>query len=214
MTLLVNEIFCSIQGESLEAGRPCVFVRLSGCNLRCSYCDTRYAFEGGRAMTIDEIEKSVRSYGINLVEITGGEPLLQAETPLLARRFLEDKMELLVETNGSLDIDIIDRRCIRVVDVKCPSSNEALKNDPENAGRLTANDQLKFVIQNRQDYCYAKEFIGSRWGNSPPCPILFSPVLSSLNPAMLASWILADRLDVRLQLQLHKIIWPGRDRGV
>lgn len=213
MSLLVNEIFYSIQGESVEAGRPCVFVRLTGCNLRCSYCDTRYAYSDGIVRTIDEIVNEVLSYNVRLVEITGGEPLIQENTPALAKRFLQHGLEVMVETNGSLDIDRIDRDCVRVMDIKCPSSNEASKNDPANPDRLTVKDRLKFVISHRDDYCFARDFIQCKWGDMPVCPVLFSPVAGRLDPAELAAWILADRLNVRLQVQLHRIIWPDRERG-
>lgn len=214
MSLKVNEIFYSIQGESIEAGRPCVFVRLTGCNLRCAYCDTRYAFSEGNVRTIDEIIKELLSYGVGLVEITGGEPLIQADTPALAARLLKNGIEVMVETNGSLNIDMIDRRCIRVVDIKCPSSNETSRNDPANTDRITGRDRLKFVISDRNDYCFAEDFIKRKWGAMPVCPVLFSPVSGRLAPDLLADWILADRLNVRLQVQLHRILWPDRERGV
>ncbi|MBW1940574.1 MAG: radical SAM protein [Deltaproteobacteria bacterium] len=212
--LKVNEIFCSIQGESLYAGRPCVFVRLSGCNLRCSYCDTHYAYDEGTKMSIPEIMDRVGTFQYSLVEITGGEPMLQEDTPLLIRRLLENGDEVLLETNGSLDISSVDERCIKIVDVKCPSSGEADKNHFENLKRLQTHDQVKFVIANRKDYEYARGITELKYFQIPPGNRLFSPVSGKMNPADLAKWIIEDNLNVRLHLQLHKIIWPGNQRGV
>ena len=214
MTLWVNEIFYSIQGESLSAGRPCVFVRLTGCNLRCTYCDTRYAYEEGTLMAIADIIDRVSCFKCSLIEITGGEPLLQEETPDLIFRLLENGYEVLLETNGSLDVSGIDKRCIKIVDIKCPTSGESHKNDFENLKKLNSGDQIKFVISNRKDYDYAKgikkKLIPEFSGN----PILFSSVFGKVSPAILAQWILEDHLNVRLQLQLQKIIWPHIERGV
>lgn len=212
--LKVNEIFCSIQGESLYAGRPCVFVRLSGCNLRCFYCDTLYAYDDGTKMSIPEIMNRVAAFKCSVVEITGGEPMLQEETPLLIRRLLESSYEVLMETNGSLDISGVDERCIKIVDVKCPSSGENAKNDLENLKRLNIHDQVKFVIANRKDYEYAREIKKLKCSQISPGNILFSPESKGMNPAALAKWIIEDNLNVRLHLQLHKIIWPGNQRGV
>lgn len=212
--LKVNEIFCSIQGESLYAGRPCVFVRLSGCNLRCTYCDTPYAYDEGAKMSIPEIMDRVAAFQCSLVEITGGEPLLQEETPLLIQRFLENGDEVLLETNGSLDISSVDERCIKIVDIKCPSSKEADKNDFENLKRLHAHDQVKFVIANRKDYAYARKISELKCFQIPPANRLFSPVSGKMDPAELSKWVIEDKLNVRLHLQLHKIIWPGNQRGV
>ncbi len=213
--LKVNEIFYSLQGESSYAGRPCVFVRLTGCNLRCSYCDTRYAYDEGQDLEIDEIIDRVISYRCGLVEITGGEPLLQEETPLLVCRLLEKDFEVLLETNGSLDISAIDERCIKILDVKCPSSGEHQKTNLENLKRLSIIDEIKFVVSDRDDYEYAK-YILSRFTKSilkikPP---LFSPAYEKMDPKLLAEWILSDHLDVRMQLQLHKIIWGPNAKGV
>ena len=215
MPLLVNEIFFSIQGESSYAGRPCVFIRLAGCNLRCSYCDTPYAYEEGSLQEISDIEGQIRSFGCRLVEITGGEPLLQAETPELIRMLLDRRYTVLMETNGSRNIGLIDERCVRIVDVKCPSSGESKKNRLENLAIITPNDEVKFVIGDRADFDYAKEIISAhlscRSGLKPP---LISPVFGRINPASLAKWILTDQLDVRLQIQLHKVIWGTETRGV
>jgi 7-carboxy-7-deazaguanine synthase len=214
MALLVNEIFHSIQGESTYSGRPCIFVRLTGCNLRCSYCDTRYAYEEGVRMEISEIIDRVAGYKCTLIEITGGEPLLQSETPLLIYRLIENGYEVMMETNGSLDISSVDGRCIKIVDIKCPTSSESDKNDLENLKRLNPKDQVKFVIGSRKDYEYAKETIELIHPGFPMDQILFSPVSGEMAPAKLAEWILEDSLSVRLHLQLHKIIWPSKEKGV
>jgi 7-carboxy-7-deazaguanine synthase len=215
MALKVNEIFYSIQGESSYAGRPCVFVRLTGCNLRCSYCDTRYAYEEGEDLEIEAIISRVRSYRCPLVEVTGGEPLMQAEASILISRLLDEGYEVLLETNGSHDIGRIDHRCVRIVDIKCPSSGQAEHNDLENLARLTEKDELKFVIETREDYEYAKRTLELVKGKQPVAHrVHFSPVFGKLAPESLAGWILEDRLEARLHLQLHKIIWPPDRRGV
>jgi 7-carboxy-7-deazaguanine synthase len=214
MTLLVNEIFYSIQGESIHSGRPCIFVRLTGCNLRCSYCDTRYAYEQGVDMEITEIINRIDAYPCRLVEITGGEPLLQSQTPILIHRLLENGYEVMLETNGSLDISRVDGRCIKIVDIKCPTSSESNKNDLGNLKRLGSKDQVKFVIGDRSDYEYAKVTMGSISPDFPEEQILFSPVSGGISPSRLAEWILEDNLNVRLHLQLHNIIWPDKKRGV
>ena len=214
MSLSINELFHSLQGESLYNGLPCVFVRLSGCNLRCSYCDTRYAYEEGVEMDIPEILEQVAIFKCPLVEITGGEPLLQPETPRLVSNLLNKGYEVILETNGSLDISIIDGRCVKIVDIKCPSSAESDKNDLNNLKRLSPKDQLKFVIGDRKDYEYAREILKLRSKGFPLSHILFSPVSGKIAPARLAKWIIEDNLRVRLHLQLHKIIWPNILRGV
>lgn len=207
MSIVVNEIFYSIQGESTYAGRPCVFVRLTGCNLRCSYCDTRYAYEDGREMKTEEIIRAVTGYGCPLVEITGGEPLLQAETPGLVAGLLERGYEVLLETNGSRDISSVDNRCVKVVDFKVPSSGMSDSNDLENIGRLSNGDEVKFVIGDRADYEFARDFIQTTGLEATArYPIHFSPVFGRQAPKTLARWILEDRLNVRLQVQLHKVI--------
>ncbi len=215
MSLTVNEIFFSIQGESSHAGRPCVFIRLAGCNLRCTYCDTQYAYEEGSSRTIDDIEREVRPFRCTLVEVTGGEPLLQPQTPELIRRLLDAQYMVLLETNGSRDIGIVDDRCTRIVDVKCPSSGQSGENRLENLAIITPNDEVKFVIGDREDFDYAKDVIATRLsrhgGLKPP---LISPVFGRLDPESLVRWILEDHLDVRLQIQLHKWIWGADKRGV
>lgn len=213
MNLKVNEIFYSIQGESLYAGLPCQFVRLSGCNLRCSYCDTRYAYDDGQFMTISDIMDHLFQNACRLVEITGGEPLCQDGTPVLISQLLDNGYTVLLETNGSKDIRVVDSRCIKIVDIKCPGSGESEKNDLKNLNRLTDNDQVKFVISGRKDYECAKNIIFSTWNPPLPVPVLFSAVHQALSPALLAQWILEDNLDVRLQVQLHKVLWPNDEKG-
>jgi 7-carboxy-7-deazaguanine synthase len=215
VSLQVNEIFYSIQGESSYAGRPCVFVRLTGCNLRCTYCDTRYAYEEGKELEIEDIADRVSSYACGLVEITGGEPLLQKDTPMLVDRLLDCGHQVLLETNGSRDISIVDSRCVKIVDIKCPSSGQADRNDLNNLGRLDGHDELKFVIGSRDDYAFAKGVLDSAKDRLPEAGrVHFSPVFGLIPPRMLAEWILKDHLNARLSLQLHKIIWGPDQRGV
>jgi len=213
MRLKINEIFYSIQGESLYAGLPCTFIRMSGCNLRCVYCDTRYAYEDGTQMSVTEIMGQVAAYHCRLVEITGGEPLCQDQTPDLISTLIENNYTVLLETNGSMDIRSVDPRCIKIVDIKCPGSGESKKNNLNNLNHLCPHDQIKFVIADQTDYEYAKNILAMTWPQSCPFPVLFSPVYNILEPAKLSEWILEDKLDVRLHLQLHKIIWPEVERG-
>jgi 7-carboxy-7-deazaguanine synthase len=214
MKLTVNEIFHSIQGESVHAGLPCTFVRLTGCNLRCRYCDTRYAFYEGTPMTIAQIVYQVSAFGCRLVEITGGEPLLQAHTPTLISALLDGGYHVLMETNGSLNIDRVDSRCVRIMDVKCPSSGEHVSNDSSNLLRLRANDQVKFVIGDRADFHFATHWVSRLPSLLPADRILFSAVSDQLPLDQLAAWMLESRIKARLQLQLHKVIWPHRTSGV
>ena len=215
MSLKVNEIFYSIQGESSYAGWPCIFVRLSGCNLRCSYCDTQYAYEEGDEMGITDILKKISGYNCRLVEITGGEPLLQKETPDLILHLLNKGYKVLLETNGSMDISIIDKRCVRIVDIKCPSSGEKDSNDLKNLDRLGDKDELKFVIADRADYEYAKEIMDLVNNICPRSVVVhFSPCFEKMDLKGLSHWILEDFLDVRLHPQLHKFIWGPRKKGV
>jgi 7-carboxy-7-deazaguanine synthase len=215
VSLKINEIFYSIQGESSFAGRPCIFIRLTGCNLRCSYCDTQYAYDEGNLMTLDEIIYHVKDYNCYLVEITGGEPLLQKETPLLVNLLLDSEYEVLLETNGTMDISIIDNRCVRILDIKCPSSAEAEQNNLNNLKKLTDRDELKFVIGDLRDYEFAKEILaGMAMESFSNIKVHFSPSFGILDPQKLAEWILNDNLNVRLQLQLHKYIWSPERRGV
>ncbi|HME00310.1 MAG TPA: radical SAM protein [Terriglobia bacterium] len=213
--MLVTEIFKSIQGESTFAGRPCVFVRLTGCNLRCHWCDTAYAFYGGERMSIDRVFDRVRELGAPLVEFTGGEPLLQKqEVVLLAKRLLAEGYEVLVETSGERYVGDLPRPVIKVVDVKCPGSGEGDKFCMENLQALERKDQTKFVILDEADYQYACSFIESHRLSDRVEEIIFSPVFGRLHPRQLAEWILRDRLRVRLGLQLHKFIWDPETRGV
>jgi len=215
LNLRVNEIFYSIQGESSFAGFPCIFVRLTGCNLRCSYCDTKYAYHEGKELSPDVIIKQIEKYRCSLVEITGGEPLIQEETPLLISNLLDKGYRVLLETNGSLDVSMIDRRCVRIIDIKLPGSGEAHRNFLENLNELHDKDELKFVIGGQNDYVYAKEILNRIPEDlSEKIVINFSPLWGMLEPALLADWILNDRLAVRLNIQLQKIIWPPGMRGV
>ncbi len=214
MTLIINEIFHSIQGESLYSGLPCIFIRLTGCNMRCRYCDTEYAYDEGEETSIEKIIQDIEGFNCNLVEITGGEPLLQTDTPLLIEKLLISGYKVLIETNGSYDIGILNKNCIKIVDIKCPSSNESTKNKFSNISKLSHLDQLKFVIKDKKDYDFAKTVLKKYKPTIPGGNILFSPVASKLEPALLAEWIVNDGLDVRLQMQMHKIIWPTIDRGV
>jgi 7-carboxy-7-deazaguanine synthase len=217
MGLKVNEIFYSIQGESSYAGLPCVFVRLAGCNLRCSYCDTRYAYDEGRNYEIPEILLSVKRFGCRLIEVTGGEPLIQEETPELINRLLAGGYSVLLETNGSRDISLVDPACARIVDIKCPSSGMERQNDSRNMERLSAKDELKFVIGCLEDYEFAKNFLSNQLSiesATREVKVGLSPVFGTLHPRTLAEWILEDRLPVRLSLQLHKLIWDPERRGV
>ena len=214
MSLIVNEIFYSIQGESTYTGLPCIFVRLTGCNMRCTYCDTVYAYDEGRSMQIPEILDVIESYRCTRVEITGGEPLLQDETPALISRLLRENYQVLMETNGSFDIRTADPRCVRIMDVKCPGSGEYEKCDLRNLGYLEARDQIKFVIGDRRDYEYAKNILKKVPAGIPTEHLLLSPIREKLPPAELAAWILEDHLEARLHLQLHRIVWPDTERGV
>jgi 7-carboxy-7-deazaguanine synthase len=212
--LTVNEIFHSIQGESTHAGRPCVFVRLTACDLRCTWCDTPYAFTEGRKMSVDEVVDQVRGYGCDVVEITGGEPLLQKEVYPLMQRLLDDGRTVMLETGGHLSAEEVPAGVIRVIDIKCPGSGESDKVHWPNLDRLRSSDELKFVIQDRADYDYARDVVAKHDLVSRCSAILFSPVHGVLDPKRLAEWILADRLPVRLQLQAHKYIWDPGTRGV
>ena len=212
--LTVNEIFHSIQGESTHAGRPCVFVRLTACDLRCTWCDTPYAFTEGRKMSVDDVVARVREYNCDVVEITGGEPLLQKEVYPLMERLLHDGRIVMLETGGHLSAEQVPAGVVRVMDVKCPGSGEAEKMHWPNLERLRSSDEIKFVIKDRADYDYARAVV-EKHELVPRCAaVLFSPVHGVLEAKQLAEWILADRLAVRLQLQAHKYIWDPQTRGV
>ena len=209
--LRITEIFLSLQGESRSAGFPTVFIRLTGCPLRCNYCDTEYAFSGGRWMGLSAILAQVAGYGAHHVCVTGGEPLAQRECLGLLHKLADAGYEVSLETSGALDVSAVDPRVIKVMDLKTPMSGEAAKNRYENIASLTSQDQVKVVICNRDDYDWAKEVM-ARYGLAQRCEVLFSPSHGQLELRQLAEWILADRLPVRFQLQLHKLIW-GEERG-
>lgn len=211
--LKVNEIFHSIQGESTFAGRPCVLVRLTGCQMRCRWCDTQYSFYGGSWMGLEEILERVREYECPLVEVTGGEPLLQPATPALLRRLCDAGYEVLLETGGGLDISPVDPRVHRIVDIKCPASGEARNMHWPNLDLLGPRDEVKLVVADREDYEWARRLLRDR-RLALTCPVLLSPVYGELELAELAAWVLADRLPVRLQGQLHKVVWGAQARGV
>lgn len=211
--LRVTEIFHSIQGESTHAGRPCVFVRLTGCNLRCVWCDTAYAFHGGRPMSLDEVLEAVRAYGCPWVELTGGEPLLQDEAYPLMQALIDAGYSVLVETGGSLPIDRVPRGVRRIVDVKCPASGEVERNRWENMADLREGDELKFVLAGREDYEWAATQVRERELDRR-APVLFSAVAEGLDAGEMARWVLDDGLPVRVQLQMHKLLWPGVEKGV
>lgn len=225
--MVITEIFKSIQGEGTRAGSPCIFVRLTGCNLRCKWCDTAYAFYGGTKLTVDEIVGKVRHLAGNdasripLVEITGGEPLLQPETPLLAEKLLAAGYTVMIETSGERFVGKLPREVIKIVDVKCPDSGEADAFDVSNLDAVDGKDEIKFVISSRADYEFAREF--AKQHNLPERvhQVLFSPVFADpaggwpgLEARELVEWILADRLNVRLGLQLHKFVWEPATKGV
>ncbi len=209
--LRVNEMFKSIQGESTFAGLPCAFVRLTGCNLRCTYCETAYSWSEGEDCAVDYIEESVWGFDVDLVEITGGEPLMQEETPELCRRFVECGKTVLVETNGTRDISVLPEKSIRIVDVKTPGSGCEDSFDLTNLESLRNTDQLKFVITGRSDFDWACGFIG-QYELVGRCEIIFSPCAGAVESKTLAEWILDRALRVRLGIQLHKVIW-GDERG-
>ncbi|MBS3821072.1 MAG: radical SAM protein [Planctomycetes bacterium] len=214
-SLVVSEIFKSIQGESSHAGLPCTMIRLAGCNLNCTWCDTNFARDGraGETMSIDAILDGVADLGCQRVEVTGGEPLSQPATADLLRRLCLDGYTTLLETNGTVDLQPVDARVLRIVDIKCPSSGHADATRWENLSLLTSGDEVKFVLADRDDYDYAMRVLMER-GLPDMVRVIFSPVAERLDPARLAGWILEDGLDVRLGLQLHRIIWPDRERGV
>ena len=217
--LRVTEIFHSIQGESTWSGLPCTFVRLTGCPLRCVWCDTEYAFHGGERVALDAIVAKVRSVGTPLVEITGGEPLVHPNAFRLAEMLLNDGFTVLVETSGSIDVAPLDPRAHKIMDLKCPGSGEVDKNLWDNLDQLTERDEVKFVVADRTDYEWTKDVIREReldrrLEDGTLAALLVSPVWDGLDLADLARWVLEDRLPVRLQTQLHKHIWDPDARGV
>ena len=214
-TLQVNEIFHSLQGESTRAGLPCTFIRLAGCNLSCSWCDTRYAMdEPGRSLTIGMILAAIRPFDTKLVEITGGEPLLQKATPVLASALIAAGHDVIIETNGSMDISVLPHPVGRIMDLKTPSSGMASRNRMANLAHLGRGDEVKMVIADTEDYTWAVSVIQSPGYPGAPVETLLSPAQAKVAPAELAAWILRDHLPVRLNLQQHKFIWPASERGV
>ncbi|NNE43708.1 MAG: radical SAM protein [Gemmatimonadetes bacterium] len=211
-SLVINEIFFSIQGESTHAGRPCVFVRLTACDLRCTWCDSEYTFHEGTKRTVDDVLDEVRTHPCDLVEVTGGEPLLQKNVHDLIARLLEEGKTVMIETGGHRDISTLDPRVLRIVDVKTPSSGESHRVMTENFADLRATDELKFVVQDRADFDFSLEMIRTH-GLEGKCALLFSPV-HGVDPADLAKWVMESGVKARLQLQLHKILWPEAVRGV
>ena len=211
--LKINEIFHSIQGESTYAGRRCVFVRLTYCNLRCTYCDTEYAFNEGTDISIETIIDEIKQYDCKLVEVTGGEPLMQDESLELMKSLCDLNFEVMLETGGSLPIEDVDERVKIIMDLKTPSSGMMKKNLYENIKFIKKNDEIKFVIGSREDYEWTKEII-KKYKLNDKCPILFSVVFGQLKPVTLSEWILEDKLDVIYQLQMHKYIWEPDKRGV
>ncbi|HEU0209357.1 MAG TPA: 7-carboxy-7-deazaguanine synthase QueE [Candidatus Udaeobacter sp.] len=213
-TLIINEIYHSIQGESTWVGWPCVFVRLTFCNLRCNYCDTEYAFYEGKKQTLNQIINAVAGFRCRLVEITGGEPLLQKNILPLMSLLCDSGRTVLLETSGALDISKVDPRVYRIMDLKTPGSGEEDKNLWANISHLTQQDEVKFVMGSRDDYEWAREKV-QRYDISGHCrAVLFSPIFGRIDPRQIVEWILEDNLNVRFQLQMHKFIWSPTQRGV
>ena len=210
-SLMVSEIFYSLQGESTLAGKPCLFIRLAGCDLRCSWCDTSYAFSGGTNMTMDQIMEEADKYSVRLVELTGGEPLMQENVFRLMENLLESGREVMLETGGHRSISLVDSRIKIIYDIKCPGSGMSEQNKWENVVLLKPGDEIKFVITSEADYDWAVDVVG-KYSLGSRHEVLFSPVSGQLEPSVLAGWILRDRLPVRLQVQLHRILW-GEEKG-
>ncbi|MDQ1272035.1 MAG: 7-carboxy-7-deazaguanine synthase [Planctomycetota bacterium] len=209
----INEIFKSIQGETSYAGLPCIFIRIAGCNLRCSYCDTMYAYDDGAEMTVNLILEITDNFKCKFVCVTGGEPLLNKDTPLLISKLLERNYIVLVETNGSYDIRKIPQKAIKIMDIKCPDSNMSHLMAWENINYLTKSDEIKFVLNSRKDYDWAKMLI-HKYQLPDVATVLLGAVFGAISPRSVVQWILEDNLDVRFQLQLHKYIWEPQTRGV
>ena len=209
----INEIYLSVQGESTHTGLPCIFIRLTGCNLRCSWCDTAYAFHEGKNMSIDEILQKVESFGIHLVEITGGEPLMQDNIYTLMMRLIKKGYKVMLETGGSISLERVPKDVIKIMDLKCPGSGEQEKNNLDNLKLLAPHDEVKFVILDRKDYEWSRDII-KKYKINETAHILLSPVFDKLELKEMVKWILEDRLPVRLQTQLHKIIWDKNTIGV
>ena len=212
--LIVNEIFFSIQGESSYTGRPCVFVRLTACDLRCSWCDTAYAFDEGQKTSVEDVAAAVDRYACPLVEVTGGEPLLQSDVYPLIDRLLASGKTVLLETGGHIDVSKVPASVVKIIDVKCPGSGEVDRNDWGNLDRLSPHDEVKFVIRDRVDYQFARDVLRRHDLHRRCATVLLSPVHRVLDPRQLSDWALEDRLAVRVQVQLHKYIWGDDTRGV
>ena len=213
MALKINEIYYSVQGESTHTGRPCIFIRLTYCNLRCSYCDTEYAFYEGKDMEIAQIMSEIQQWDCNLVEVTGGEPLFQEECIDLLHELINSNYEVMLETGGSLSISDVPKKVIKIVDFKCPSSKMEKKNLWSIVDDLQGHDEVKFVIGNREDFDWAKDKI-TEYSIDKICTLLFSPTFGEIDPQLIVEWILADNLPVRMQMQMHKMIWSPEEKGV
>ncbi|MBU6392056.1 MAG: radical SAM protein [Planctomycetes bacterium] len=209
----INEIFKSIQGETSYAGLPCTFIRITGCNLRCNYCDTIYAYEEGTEMSIDSILENIDSFKSRLVCVTGGEPLSDKDAPSLVKKLLNKNYTVLVETNGSYDIGSIPQKAVKIMDIKCPDSNMSRLMHWQNINHLTKLDEVKFIISSRRDYEWAKEII-RKYGLSEITNVLIGTAFGTISSRTVVQWILEDNLDVRFQLQLHKYIWEPQTKGV
>ena len=213
MKLKINEIYYSIQGESSYTGLPCIFIRLTYCNLRCTYCDSEYTFHDGEDMTINEIMAKIKQYKCNLVEVTGGEPLFQKGCIELLQKLIDSKYNVLLETSGSLSIENVPKKVINIIDFKCPSSNMKKKNYWENLEFIKEKDEIKFVIGDKEDYEWVKRKI-NEYNLTSKCIVLMSPVYKEIESKTIINWILNDNLDVKFQIQLHKNIWENETRGV
>ena len=213
MALKINEIYYSVQGESTHAGRPCVFIRLTYCNLRCTYCDSEYAFYEGKDMEITHIMNEIKQWDCNLVEVTGGEPLFQDKCINLLNELVNSNYEVMLETGGSLSISDVPKKVIKIVDFKCPSSAMEKKNLWSIVEDLQPNDEVKFVIGNREDFDWAKDRI-AEYSLDKICTLLFSPTFGKIDPQLIVEWILVENLPVRMQMQMHKMIWSPDKQGV
>ena len=213
MALKINEIYYSVQGESTHVGRPCVFIRLTYCNLRCTYCDTEYAFYKGKDMEITHIMNEIKQWGCNLVEVTGGEPLFQDKCINLLNELINSNYEVMLETGGSLSISDVPKKVIKIVDFKCPSSAMEKKNLWSIVNDLQPHDEVKFVIGNREDFDWAKDRI-TEYSLDKICTLLFSPTFGKIDPQLIVEWILVENLPVRMQMQMHKMIWSPDKQGV
>ena len=213
MSLKINEIYYSVQGESTHSGCPCIFIRLTYCNLRCSYCDTEYAFYDGKDKEITDIMSEIKRWDCNLVEVTGGEPLFQDECIDLLNELVNSNYEVMLETGGSLSISDVPKKVVKIVDFKCPSSGMVKKNLWSIVNDLQSHDEVKFVIGNREDFDWAKDRI-TEYSLDKICTLLFSPTFGEIDPQQIVEWILAENLPVRMQLQMHKMIWSPEEKGV